>query len=309
MTFGVDYAWGRPGVAALKAAGVRFACRYLSHDSTGKNLDRAEADELSAAGIDIVVVWESTASRALDGHAAGAQDARDAEAQAKACGMPAGRPVYLAVDFDATGQTGAVNTYLDGAASVLGVDRVGIYGGYAAVHSALNDGHATWAWQTYAWSAGQWDPRNHIEQYSNDHVIGGVGLDYDRAMKSDFGQWRVGVSPSPQQQPQQEEDMRGNLDKGSGAVTSLSWPQGAAKAVGFFCDTGLLKSVPLKLRVAFNHAPDAQGNVAYDVQEISLDSGKKKPVVVFGSHAADVDSVSVERLNGTGDESIGWDAS
>jgi hypothetical protein len=69
--FGVDYAWGRPGAAALKRAGAKFACRYLSHDTTGKNLTRAEADELSAAGLWLVVVWETTANRALDGRAAG----------------------------------------------------------------------------------------------------------------------------------------------------------------------------------------------------------------------------------------------
>ena len=40
--FGVDYAWGRPGPAALKRAGAKFVCRYLSHDTTGKNLTRDE---------------------------------------------------------------------------------------------------------------------------------------------------------------------------------------------------------------------------------------------------------------------------
>ena len=64
--FGIDYAWGRPGASALERAGAKFACRYLSHDSS-KNLSRGEADELSAAGIWLVVVWESTANRALGG--------------------------------------------------------------------------------------------------------------------------------------------------------------------------------------------------------------------------------------------------
>ncbi|HEY8482571.1 MAG TPA: glycoside hydrolase domain-containing protein, partial [Spirillospora sp.] len=58
--FGVDYSWGRPGVAALKRAGVKFVCRYLSHDTTGKNLTRAEAEELSDAGTWLVVVWQTT---------------------------------------------------------------------------------------------------------------------------------------------------------------------------------------------------------------------------------------------------------
>ncbi|TDD57870.1 DUF1906 domain-containing protein, partial [Actinomadura rubrisoli] len=119
--FGVDYAWGRPGVAALKRAGVKFVCRYLSHDTTGKNLTRAEADELSGAGLWLVVVWESAASRALAGRDAGEADAKDAAGQAASLGMPDGRPIYFAVDFDATEeQQGAINAYLDGAASVIG---------------------------------------------------------------------------------------------------------------------------------------------------------------------------------------------
>jgi hypothetical protein len=194
--FGVDYAWGRPGPAALKKAGAKFACRYLSHDTSGKNLTRAEANVLSDAGISLVVVWESTASRALAGHAAGVADAKSAVAQAQVCGMPAGRPIYFAVDFDATaGQQSAINSYLDGAASVLGRARVGLYAGYYVVKRAFDAHKITWGWQTYAWSGGHWDSRAHIQQYSNDHTLNGVGVDHDRAVKDDYGQWRVGANP------------------------------------------------------------------------------------------------------------------
>jgi Domain of unknown function (DUF1906) len=196
MSFGVDYAWGRPSVTALHNAGVVFVCRYLSHDTTGKNLDHAEAVRLSNAGIWLVTVWETTAKRALAGRAAGIQDAKDADQQAKACGQPAGRPIYFATDWDVQrSELAAVNAYLDGVASVIGRGRTGIYGGYRAVKAALDGGHCAWAWQTYAWSGGRWDPRAQIQQYSNDHTIGGVGLDYDRSTHSDYGQWKVGVTP------------------------------------------------------------------------------------------------------------------
>lgn len=192
---GVDYAWGRPGVPALLKAGVKFACRYLSTD-TSKNLSPAEARELSAAGIWLVVVWETTAQRALAGKAAGVSDATAAAAQAKACGMPDDRPIYFAVDWDASeSQQAAINAYLDGAASVLGVARVGLYGGYWPVKRAFDAKKITYGWQTYAWSGGNWDPRAQLQQYSNDHTINRVGLDYDRAVKDDYGQWRIGASP------------------------------------------------------------------------------------------------------------------
>jgi hypothetical protein len=194
--FGVDYAWGRPGASALKKAGAKFVCRYLSHDSTGKNLTRTEARQLTSAGIWMVVVWESTAQRALSGHAAGVADAKAARTQADACGMPGGRPIYFAVDFDASsGQQAAINSYLDGAASVLGRDRVGLYAGYYVIKRAFDAKKITWGWQTYAWSGGHWDKRAQLQQYSNDHRINGVGVDYDRAVKDDYGQWRVGTLP------------------------------------------------------------------------------------------------------------------
>lgn len=192
--FGVDYAWGRPGVAALQAAGVTFAARYLSHDTTGKNLTHSEAASLSAGGLDVVVVWETGAQRVLDGYGAGVADARDADAQASACGMPSGRPIYFACDFDSTpGQQSAINSYLDGVASVIGRGRTGLYGGYYPVKRAFDAGKIRYGWQTYAWSGGQWDPRAQLQQYSNDHDINGVGLDYDRSTTSDFGQWRIGA--------------------------------------------------------------------------------------------------------------------
>ncbi|SEG11468.1 protein of unknown function [Thermomonospora echinospora] len=213
--FGIDYAWGRPGPAALKRAGAKFVCRYVSHDTTGKDLTRAEADQLSEAGLWLVVVWETTASRALSGRAGGAADARDADRKAQACGMPADRPIYFAVDFDASAaQQEVINAYLDGAAGVIGRDRVGLYGGYGPVKRALDAGKARWAWQTYAWSGGRWDDRAHIQQYSNERELNGVSVDYNRAVTGDYGQWRVGVSPA-------EDDMPEYVSVGADAGQSL----------------------------------------------------------------------------------------
>ncbi|MFI0718932.1 DUF1906 domain-containing protein [Streptomyces sp. NPDC021224] len=193
---GVDYAWSHPGGAALKEAGKRFAARYLSNGAT-KNISRAEADDLAAHGLSVVVVWESTERRPLDGRAAGIADAKLAAVQATAAGMPVGRrPIYFAVDFDATAaQLPTVMAYLDGAASVLGRDRVGVYGGYDTVRAALDGGHAAWAWQTRAWSAGRWDPRAHIRQGAT-ATIGGVSCDLNTALVEDFGQWTPGHVPS-----------------------------------------------------------------------------------------------------------------
>lgn len=192
---GVDYAWSHPGGSALRTAGKQFACRYLSPDSS-KNITKTEANDLAAHGVWAVVVWESTANRALGGKAAGVADAKTAAIQATAAGMPSSRPIYFAVDFDATeGQQTAINAYLDGAASVIGRGRVGIYGGYYPVKRALDAGKATWAWQTIAWSGGQWDPRAVIRQGAQ-KTIGGVSCDLNTAVAADYGQWMPGKTPN-----------------------------------------------------------------------------------------------------------------
>ncbi|MCC9307673.1 DUF1906 domain-containing protein [Kitasatospora sp. RB6PN24] len=201
MTAGVDYAWGHPGGAALQAAGIQFAARYLSHDQS-KALDRAEADDLAAHGVWSVVVFEDAAERPLSGRAAGVADAQMASAQAIAAGMPDGRPIYFACDFDVTPQQQtAVNDYLAGAGSVLGPGRVGVYGGYWTVSRALDAGVAMWGWQTVGWSGGQWDPRAQLRQLGSTVTIGGVDCDTDTAQAEDYGQWMPGRVPNPPAAP------------------------------------------------------------------------------------------------------------
>jgi len=190
---GVDYAWSRPDIGQLAAAGKVFACRYGGPGSLGKQLDPVEAQALSAAGVAIVANAEGGADGLLGGWSAGADWARLAEAHFQSCGMPAGRPIYLSVDFDVTaGQWPAVADALRGAASVLGAARVGVYGGRRAIEWARRDGLAGWWWQTYAWSGGVWVPGNHIEQYRNGVELAGATLDLDRALASDYGQWTIG---------------------------------------------------------------------------------------------------------------------
>lgn len=188
--FGIDYAWGQPSIASLKKAGVTFVCRYVSTPGNTKNLRPDEAARLKKAGIDIVVVFETVQGRALAGHAAGVADAKSAEAQVIGAGGPPGSIIYFAVDFDASdAERLKVNEYLRGAGAILGLHRVGVYGGLRVVRDALDARVAVYAWQTYAWSGGVWDLRACLHQYSNGHRIDGVSVDYDQATAPDFGQW------------------------------------------------------------------------------------------------------------------------
>lgn len=201
--FGLDWSVARPpSDKALAAAGVTFACRYLSY-SPAKNLKLLEANHLSSIGVDLVVVWETTANRALAGHDAGVADATEALRQANHLGMPDGRPIYFAIDFDATAHQlqHEITEYFRGVNEVLGVARTGVYGGLRQVGAMFDAGLVSFGWQTYAWSAGQWDGRAQIQQYRNDQFIGGVSVDFDRATAADFGQWSVQVGDFPERDP------------------------------------------------------------------------------------------------------------
>lgn len=192
---GLDYAGGRPGGAAIAAAGYSFVARYLSDGGKtlpGKLLTPAEADDLRAHGVGIVSGWETWADAMLRGTAQGVQDAQAAQAQHNVCGGPPDRPIYFAADWDMQpNQYPVVQAYLDGAASVIGRTRVGIYGSAAACAMALSTGSATWAWQTAAWSAGVLTPGVHIYQRIGYVTVGGVECDVNESLAVDFGQWSL----------------------------------------------------------------------------------------------------------------------
>lgn len=178
----VDYSYARPDPAYIKAQGFGGVMRYLS-PTVKKNLTVAERDALTAQGLQIGLVWESTPDRALSGNAGGILDARESRKQADALGFNG--TTYFAVDWDANeGQQGVINSYLEGAKSVLG-DRVGVYGGYWVVKRCMDAG-IKWAWQTYAWSGGKWDSRAQIRQVKNGQWNGTV--DFNETTTDNWGQ-------------------------------------------------------------------------------------------------------------------------
>src|SRR6266705_1485189 len=203
MSFGLDYVTGPP-IADMKAAGVSFVCRYLSYVNNltqVKLLTPAEAKGLSAAGIAIVSNYEWYGTRIIDdglGHRwtpeqafnAGKTDGQIAAGQHEACGGPASRPIYFSVDVDIDGSHTV--DYFKGIVSVIGKNRTGAYGSYRVLKYLFDMGLISWGWQTYAWSAGAWESRAHIQQYQNGVSMSGHSVDYNRSIKSDFGQWSIG---------------------------------------------------------------------------------------------------------------------
>jgi hypothetical protein len=188
----IDYSFSRPSVSALKSYGAIAVCRYLSWLPNGKCLSKGEADQLIAGGLSIVSNWEYRGSWAdfSGGAASGRPHAVEASRQHLACGGPGGAPIYFSTDWDVTpSQMPTVADYYRGVASVIGPPRVGAYGGYNVIKYLFDHNVIDWGWQTYAWSAGRWDPRAQLRQVQNGITIGGADCDRNESMTADFGQW------------------------------------------------------------------------------------------------------------------------
>lgn len=208
---GFDYSFSRPGLDCLRRSQhPDFVVRYITSLNNGKEASFNEIQALLQAGFQVAIVYQDGASDVLGGHNAGLGDARVADADCRRLGLD-GIPVYFTLDRDPRGlslsQRSAVRAYLDAVASVLGRQRVGLYGGYQAIEWFVPD-HAAWGWQTYAWSGELISSKAHFRQYLNGLSFCGGQVDLNEAYREDFGQWpRPTATPEePEQAPSEEDD-------------------------------------------------------------------------------------------------------
>jgi hypothetical protein len=185
---GLDYAGSSPGAAAVKAAGFDFVARYLSRYSA-KTIKQPEYDDMTNNGVGVVLVFEDYANQALKGYDQGVADAQVALEQANALGWPANRPIHFAVDFDISdAQKPIAGEYMKGAISVLGLARVGAYGGFYWIKYCAENGLASFFWQAVAWSGGQIHEATTLFQRLGGTVVNGTSCDINESLKDDFGQ-------------------------------------------------------------------------------------------------------------------------
>jgi hypothetical protein len=148
----------------LKGSRVDFVVRYYRHpESRWPTLSRAEAQRLSALGMNIVALWEwHSGDPAYFSYASGHADAIAAYRQAMGIGQPAGSAIYFAVDFNPRAQEiEPVRQYFRGVAAGLSAAgtgmaryKVGVYGSGAVCDAVKRDGLAQYSWlsNSTAWS-------------------------------------------------------------------------------------------------------------------------------------------------------------
>jgi hypothetical protein len=153
----VDYSFSRPSASALKAAGFTTVVRYISRGSK-KNITESEIESLRKAGLNIALVWETTAGRAADGQKAGVDDVKDGERIADQLGYPKDAVIFYAVDFDAN--PSQVRPYFRGVKNNAR-RPYGVYGGFKIADAGL----APYVWQTMAWSSGRVSDKTDLLQH------------------------------------------------------------------------------------------------------------------------------------------------
>jgi hypothetical protein len=206
MAEGVDYSWTPNDnwlalAHALQDQGKEFVGRYAVNDksSNGRGIDADEYRVMKSVGIEVFVYWEAETSWMLGGFNRGAAAARNAVQNLKHAGMPEDMPVYYSHDIEPNPRDyAAVDACLQGAASVVGRDAVGLYGGYGIIEHVANNKLAPWLCQTYAWSGGRLHSSSHLYQYDNyGNYIGGVDVDLVRSLKAKYGQASLYDGSSP----------------------------------------------------------------------------------------------------------------
>ena len=163
---GIDYAYARPGIAEIQQHGWTFVARYLSTNKS-KVLTVAERDALHEAGIAILLVWEQSEVRPLQGEPAGRVDGTMAAAMATALGYPVDCPVFAALDFDTykPDEINKANAYMVGFSIGLGRFRVGCYSGTHLIDRAAGVlyGRTVYGWQA---NASSWSPHESVNVYA-----------------------------------------------------------------------------------------------------------------------------------------------
>ncbi|SHI21923.1 protein of unknown function [Sporobacter termitidis DSM 10068] len=197
MTKGIDCASRITSTIAadLVRSGYNFACRYIA--GTTKQMYAAEAQIISAAGLDILCVYETTADRPRGGAASGSADGAAAYKAVQALCMPATGIVYFAADFDARAtDMNNIESYLRAARAQTGPYEVGIYGSYAVVEDMAARGACKGFWQTYAWSSGKLSAHAQVYQYKNGQTAAGISVDLNEAY-GDAGMWSYREEVNP----------------------------------------------------------------------------------------------------------------
>lgn len=214
---------------AVKAAGYEFVIRYDAPDEPKYDWKRADAAELSAymgEGLGVLLVWESYASRCLEGANAGIEDARISASHLAAIGYPNDVPLFVAADLNTTPD--AVRPYFAAFASIR--PCIGGYGAAGVIEPLLDAGIIRYGWQ--AGGASAWLGNDRVSQKCHlyqrlvpTRSIAGVpeGSWDEDVLLRDLPMWRRATMPPQVSTAVTQQGVAVTIQIGGQPVT-VNWP-------------------------------------------------------------------------------------
>lgn len=206
-------------LAMLKSRGVGTVTRYINGTAAHwKVLTIAERDLIWSHGMNIWLVWETSAARPLGGAAAGRQDGRLAAADVKRLGYPSECILWVAFDInvDASNRSVCVAYWHAFKAAYraelpAGAWPLGDYGDWDMI-DALPDADGHWQPNARFWSSvwhlGRWryrgvHPKAHLLQYLTID-------DYDPndALRPGLKAWAKPTAPQPPNPTPEDDEMK-----------------------------------------------------------------------------------------------------
>ncbi len=195
----VDFAFGRPTPASLKAAGVTGVLRYTSSDPA-KAITLDEYRGYVDAGIAVGLVYEDGAMD-WTSVAAGQAKARIAIPILTQIKWPLTRPVYAAVDENLPAAMYSA-TYSSIAAFAVAIGHpTAVYGPRPFLLYCDQTHNVEWLWEVASadWNTGAEPKNKRLQQLvgGGPSPIGGADVDYDTAIQKDWGQTPAPLIPAP----------------------------------------------------------------------------------------------------------------
>ncbi len=220
-----SFAWQSIDLDAARAI-ADGVVRY-GGGAPGPSITQSQIEDLRAHDFDLGFVWETSAGRALQGGAAGEQDARDFNDFLDHLGVPQDVTAYYACDTDPRQDAAAVIDYYSH--TNIGRRPPGGYVGSDPGVDMLHTGVLTKLWipSATSWSADYWTNEAHLRQrVGNPWELGGA-YDYSDTLNPEWGQWH---------RPSQGDDMSATAEQQIAdlhkAVLGPNWdaPDGSLQA-------------------------------------------------------------------------------
>lgn len=199
-------------LTAIARAGYKGIIAYADEE-----FDSAKVATLSAAKLGILLVYESSAARALQGYAAGVIDGQRSRNRAAAVGYPLYNcPIFAAVDVNVSPwQHADLLQYFRGFKDG-GVPIVGAYAESAAAEFLLANDAISYVWVPGAMSWSDWNVTEtaHVLQLVGSPHIGGIAIDENLILRhiplwtpwsSDVVYHPINVHPAEDEEDEEED--------------------------------------------------------------------------------------------------------